>query len=453
MCTACACGTADSVSAQVETSGGTVYTVGGMTCGHCVSSVSAEIGKVGGVTGVQVDLAGGAVTVSGAGLLRRGDPRGGGSGGLRPGRDLARQRFLEELHPSKQMVGVHWRARPPGGGPTSTSHPTPYDASCHPGGDARNQECGMNAVNPRRWQALIVLATAQFMVIMDTSIIGVALPDMQADSASPRTTCPGSSTPTSIAFGGLLLLGGRLSDLLGARRVFTAGWVVLVAGSLVAGAGRHRRRRDHRPRRPGRRRGADRPVRADPADDALRRRRRSELGKAMALYGAAAPAGGTAACSSAACITEYAELAVGVLRQHPDRPGRPAPPSRPCCPPVAGRARLDRRARRARRHRRASPPPSTPSSAPPRWAGARPRRCSRSPAAAVLLGAFVVIQATRREPLMPLGIWRTPEPGRRQRRAWRCSAPPGSRCGSSSTSTCSRCSATAPSPAARRCCR
>ncbi|GAA3511883.1 copper chaperone CopZ [Streptosporangium album] len=68
MCTACACGTADTASAQVATSGGTVYQVSGMTCGHCVSSISAEIGKVDGVTGVQVDLAGGAVTVSGAGF-------------------------------------------------------------------------------------------------------------------------------------------------------------------------------------------------------------------------------------------------------------------------------------------------------------------------------------------------------------------------------------------------
>lgn len=67
MCTACACGTADSTSAQVETSG-SVYQVSGMTCGHCVSSVSAEIGKVGGVSGVQVDLATGAVTVSGTGF-------------------------------------------------------------------------------------------------------------------------------------------------------------------------------------------------------------------------------------------------------------------------------------------------------------------------------------------------------------------------------------------------
>ncbi|GAA1403490.1 cation transporter [Catellatospora coxensis] len=47
----------------------TVYTVKGMTCGHCVNSVSTEIGKLDGVTGVRVDLAGGAVTVSSAGAL------------------------------------------------------------------------------------------------------------------------------------------------------------------------------------------------------------------------------------------------------------------------------------------------------------------------------------------------------------------------------------------------
>ncbi|WP_405142067.1 heavy-metal-associated domain-containing protein [Sphaerisporangium sp. NBC_01403] len=69
MCTACACGTNDSATATVKSSvDGSVYTVDGMTCGHCVSSVSAEIGKVGGVSGVSVDLAGGVVTVSGAGF-------------------------------------------------------------------------------------------------------------------------------------------------------------------------------------------------------------------------------------------------------------------------------------------------------------------------------------------------------------------------------------------------
>ncbi|MER5423076.1 heavy-metal-associated domain-containing protein [Streptosporangium roseum] len=68
MCTACACGTQDSTAAQVEITEGRVYTVSGMTCGHCVSSVSAEVESIGGVTGVQVDLATGLVTVSGTGF-------------------------------------------------------------------------------------------------------------------------------------------------------------------------------------------------------------------------------------------------------------------------------------------------------------------------------------------------------------------------------------------------
>lgn len=69
MCTACACGTQNGDSAQVVADGteANVYTVSGMTCGHCVSSVSGEIGRVGGVTDVRVDLSSGAVTVVGAG--------------------------------------------------------------------------------------------------------------------------------------------------------------------------------------------------------------------------------------------------------------------------------------------------------------------------------------------------------------------------------------------------
>jgi copper chaperone len=76
MCTACSCGTQDSAqeaavvaaTSAVEDDVRQVYAVSGMTCGHCVSSVSAEIGKVEGVSGVQVDLADGVVTVSGSGF-------------------------------------------------------------------------------------------------------------------------------------------------------------------------------------------------------------------------------------------------------------------------------------------------------------------------------------------------------------------------------------------------
>src|SRR5688572_31769761 len=87
----------------------------------------------------------------------------------------------------------------------------------------------------RRRLGLLVIATAQFMVIMDTSIIGVALPEMQADLGFTPQGLSWVFNAYVVAFGGLLLLGGRLSDLFGARRIFSIGWAVLAGGSLLAG--------------------------------------------------------------------------------------------------------------------------------------------------------------------------------------------------------------------------
>src|SRR5688572_27748763 len=87
----------------------------------------------------------------------------------------------------------------------------------------------------RRWLALGLIAAAQFMVIMDTSIIGVALPKMQADLGFSPQDLSWVFNAYVVAFGGLLLLGGRLSDLYGARRMFSLGWIILAAGSLTAG--------------------------------------------------------------------------------------------------------------------------------------------------------------------------------------------------------------------------
>src|SRR5690349_12958166 len=87
----------------------------------------------------------------------------------------------------------------------------------------------------RRWLALGLIAAAQFMVIMDTSIIGVALPEMQRDLGFSPEGLTWVFNAYVVAFGGLLLLGGRLSDLFGARRIFGAGWAILAVGSVVAG--------------------------------------------------------------------------------------------------------------------------------------------------------------------------------------------------------------------------
>jgi EmrB/QacA subfamily drug resistance transporter len=160
----------------------------------------------------------------------------------------------------------------------------------------------------RRWLGLAVIAAAQFMVIMDTSIIGVALPKMQADLGFSPENLSWVFNAYVIALGGLLLLGGKLSDVLGARKVFSAGWVVLIAGSLVAGlAGNVAVELTGRALQ-----GAGSALIAPSALTLLFMlfgANPKELTKALALYGAAAPAGGTAGVFFGGVITEYLDWA------------------------------------------------------------------------------------------------------------------------------------------------
>jgi EmrB/QacA subfamily drug resistance transporter len=87
----------------------------------------------------------------------------------------------------------------------------------------------------KRWSALFLLCTAQFMVIMDTSIIGVALPAIKADLGYTQAGLQWIFNAYVIFFGGFLLLGGKLSDLFGARKVFMWGFALLTLASLLAG--------------------------------------------------------------------------------------------------------------------------------------------------------------------------------------------------------------------------
>lgn len=88
----------------------------------------------------------------------------------------------------------------------------------------------------KRWVALAFLCTAQFMVIMDTSIIGVALPAIKEDLGYTQVGLQWIFNAYVILFGGILLLGGRLSDLFGARKIFMLGFAILSGASLLAGA-------------------------------------------------------------------------------------------------------------------------------------------------------------------------------------------------------------------------
>src|SRR6516162_1285519 len=86
-----------------------------------------------------------------------------------------------------------------------------------------------------RWMALALLASAQLMLVLDVTVVNVALPDIGAALHLQRGELPWVMTIYTVFFGGLMLLGGRLADLLGARRMTLAGLALFTASSLLCG--------------------------------------------------------------------------------------------------------------------------------------------------------------------------------------------------------------------------
>jgi len=263
----------------------------------------------------------------------------------------------------------------------------------------------MSSPNPRRWTALAVIALAQFMVILDTSIIGVALPEIQTDLGFSPGDLSWVFNAYVIAFGGLLLLGGRLSDLFGAKRIFTAGWAILAAASLVAGlAGTTEVEIAARAAQ-----GAGAALIAPSALMLLVMlfgHDPKELTKAFAVYGAAAPAGGTAGVFLGGVITEWASwpwvfyvnvpIALIVLAVTPRlMPGvaarRGSIDVTGALSATAGLAMTVFGIVRA-----------------PQEGWGSPTTLLVIAGGLTLLGVFVALQNARREPLMRLSILRTP---------------------------------------------
>jgi EmrB/QacA subfamily drug resistance transporter len=87
----------------------------------------------------------------------------------------------------------------------------------------------------RRWIALAVLVAAQFMVVLDVAIVNVALPSIKTDLHFTQSSLQWVITAYALMFGGVLLLGGRMADLLGRRRLFIAGVALFTLSSLLAG--------------------------------------------------------------------------------------------------------------------------------------------------------------------------------------------------------------------------
>ena len=86
-----------------------------------------------------------------------------------------------------------------------------------------------------RWTALTLLALAQLMLILDVTVVNVALPDIGASLRLSRADLPWVMTAYTVCFGGLMLLGGRIADRYGARRGVLAGLAAFTAASLLSG--------------------------------------------------------------------------------------------------------------------------------------------------------------------------------------------------------------------------
>ena len=177
----------------------------------------------------------------------------------------------------------------------------------------KGQEIGNNNVQEsqiatqdlRRWKALALLSLAQFLIIMDTSIIGVALPEIQQQFGFTQSDLQWIFSAYVIVFGALLLLVGRVSDIIGQRRIFVIGFAILTAASVLAGLAPN-----------GTILIAARALQgvgaALIAPSALSMVMNlftipSERNKAMGFWGAAAPAGGTAGVFLGGILTAYVD--------------------------------------------------------------------------------------------------------------------------------------------------
>src|SRR3954464_15375520 len=91
------------------------------------------------------------------------------------------------------------------------------------------------AATDRRWIALTLLCVAQFMVVLDAAIMNVALPTIGRALDFSESNLPWVVNAYVLTFGGFLLLGGRMADLLGRRRIFIAGLILFAIASLLGG--------------------------------------------------------------------------------------------------------------------------------------------------------------------------------------------------------------------------
>src|ERR671927_933235 len=89
--------------------------------------------------------------------------------------------------------------------------------------------------NRTRWLALVILCVGDLMIVVDTTVVNVALPSIRVDLGFSPTSLAWVVNAYLLTFGGFLLLGGRLGDLFGHRRLFLIGISIFTTASLACG--------------------------------------------------------------------------------------------------------------------------------------------------------------------------------------------------------------------------
>ena len=95
-------------------------------------------------------------------------------------------------------------------------------------------EIDPSTLDPKRWKALGVIAIAQLMVVLDASIVNLALPSAKRELHISNANQQWVITAYTLAFGGLLLLGGRIADYVGRKKVFMIGLIGFAAASALS---------------------------------------------------------------------------------------------------------------------------------------------------------------------------------------------------------------------------
>src|SRR4051794_17414191 len=256
----------------------------------------------------------------------------------------------------------------------------------------------------KRWYALILLAAAQFVVVLDASIVNVALPTIGEALDFSQENLAWVVNAYVLTFGGFLLLGGRLADLLGRRRVFMGGLLLVAVASLAAGFAATEGQLIAARAAQGLGAAIISPAALSIVTTTFKDG--SERNKALGAWGAVAGAGGAAGVLLGGILTDGlgwewvlwvnvpVSLIAFALTRALFREAASKPPPRTLAPPGAGGV-----------------PPALPflpnaRSAPTTPAWAPPKMVTLIALSVLLMAAFVAIELRASKPLVPFSIFR-----------------------------------------------